>query len=211
MLIGTLSAVSKLGLQGCRVPAFVAGGVLPPRQRGKQYPLGIAHVIDWYRTFANLAAANASSDAAAAPAPLESLDLWPWLAGTVPASPRTEVVYDHRMNGTDSGWNTTLLPGHAMGALRVGRWKLVVGATKQASWYGHFTPNRSACGNSAIVDNAALSAGTGESGKCPSIAAAACTASPCLFDVQVCVHACGRYYDTLHACMWSLRHASSLH
>ena len=77
-----------------------------------------------------------SSDAAAAPAPLESLDLWPWLSGAAPASPRTEVVYDHRMNSTDRLWNTTLLPGHAMGALRVGRWKLVVGATKQASWYG---------------------------------------------------------------------------
>ena len=43
---------------GCRVPAFVAGGLLPAGQRGTQHPLGIAHIIDWYRTFANLAGAN---------------------------------------------------------------------------------------------------------------------------------------------------------
>ena len=35
-----------------------AGGFLPASQRGRSYEQGIAHVIDWYRTFALLAGAE---------------------------------------------------------------------------------------------------------------------------------------------------------
>lgn len=141
-------------------------------------------MIDWYRTFAALAGANASADASVAPAPLESLDLWPWLSGVDAASPRDEVVYDHRMNSTDPSWKTSTLPGFAMGALRVGRWKLIVGSTKQASWYGHFTPNSTACSADQVAVSTDYQYGSGEAGgKCPSIAFAECGDAPCLFDV----------------------------
>jgi hypothetical protein len=159
---------------GCRVPAFVTvtltspckvcyiqsvcilqgrggslyiiqGGFLPVGQRGKSYTAGLAHIIDWYKTFALLAGADPLGDQDTAPAPLESLDLWPWLSGQTADSPRNEIIYDHRMNTTDKRWNTSGLPGYASGALRVGDWKLLVGAQKQASWFGHFTPNASAC------------------------------------------------------------------
>ncbi len=138
------------------MPAFVCGGFLPASQKGKWFTAGIAHIIDCmttnanvdslskefanhyltiyhyylgYHTFGNLAGANISSDAATAPAPVESLDLWPWLSGAVTTSPRNEVVYDHRIriNGTGR-------PDYAVGALRVGQWKLMIGGENQASW-----------------------------------------------------------------------------
>jgi hypothetical protein len=120
-----------------------------------------------------LAGANVTADATSAPAVLESLDVWPWLSGVTATSPRTEIVYDHRMESTDPSYNTSHLPGNASGALRVGKWKLVVGATNQASWYGHFSPNKSACGHVGA-----------EGGACPSEAYTACTDAPCLFDME---------------------------
>ena len=131
---------------GTRVPCFIAGGFLPTAQRGKQFSTGMAHVLDWYTTFALLAGADPGADAArtAHLAPVESLDLWPWLSGKVAKSPRNEIVYDHRMNTSLPGADLRAYPGYAFGALRVGKWKLVVGPTRQADWYGHFTPNGTA-------------------------------------------------------------------
>lgn len=144
---------------GTRVPCFVAGGFLPASQRGRSYSSGIAHVADWYLTFASLAGADPFSDREGAPAPLDSLDLWPWLSGQADKSPRTEVVYDHRlMDKKDFNYS-------ARGALRVGDWKIVVGAQPQASWYGEFSPNQtdpkpslrySACGQTPCLYNLAV-------------------------------------------------------
>jgi hypothetical protein len=89
-----------------------------------------------------------------------------------------EIVYDHRMNSTDRLWNTSALPGYASGALRLGRWKLLVGPQAQAQWFGHFTPNKTACGPNASAPAKHLGAG-----KCPDISMRACEAKPCLFDL----------------------------
>ena len=82
------------------------------------------------------------------------------------------------MNSTDRLWNTSQLPGYASGALRVGKWKLLVGPQSQASWYGHFTPNASACGPNASSPPSHLGGG-----KCPDISTKACQSQPCLFDM----------------------------
>ena len=144
---------------GTRVPCFVAGGFLPASQRGRSYTSGIVHVADWYLTFANLAGADPFSDRERAPTPLDSHDMWPWLSGQVDESPRTEVVYDHRLMDKSGRFNYS-----ARGALRVGDWKIIVGTQPQASWYGQFSPIQtdprlslrySACGQTPCLYNLA--------------------------------------------------------
>ena len=138
---------------GIRTPAFVCGGFLGPKNRGKLL-YGLVAVADWYATFAVAASGTQayktdSSAAAAGLPPPDGLDLWPYISGAVVASPRTEIVLDHHMftnasatNGTCGGQVPFAVPGvAALGALRQGDWKLIVGPEAQAFWYGNFTPN----------------------------------------------------------------------
>ena len=53
----------------------------------------------------------------------------------------------------------------------------------QASWYGHFTPNKSACGPDGTHARTARTGVGG--GKCPYIGDAACASAPCLFDMSM--------------------------
>lgn len=119
---------------GCRTPTFVTGGALPAAMRGKQLD-GLAHVADWYATFAGLAGLPAEADPAG-PAPPESLNLWPWISGQTAASPRSKFVYAHEMYGAGGD------PTKAVGAIRDGDYKLIVGPLKEASWYGLFSPSK---------------------------------------------------------------------
>jgi hypothetical protein len=57
---------------GVRVPLAVSGGLLPPSARGKK-ATGLAHVSDWYKTFASLA--GASPEDTGGPSPMDSIDL----------------------------------------------------------------------------------------------------------------------------------------
>lgn len=149
---------------GVRVPAVVSGGALPASQRGlvSDDP---AHLVDLYATFAGLAGVPAADPFGPEPN-IDSLDLWPWLSGAAPASPRqantTVMVLDHSMYR-----NITT------GALRVGRHKLLVGGSFSsgvaphrgewaASWYGEFSPNASFPGTAFYA--------------CP-------PSAPCVFDV----------------------------
>ncbi len=59
-----------------------------------------------YSTFCALAGV---SPAGPGPAPLESLNLWPYLSGAAGSSPRTSIVHDHRM-----------FTNETTGAIRVG-------------------------------------------------------------------------------------------
>jgi arylsulfatase B len=136
---------------GFRCPAIVSGGALPAARRGTTTAgTGFMHIVDLYATFLSLAGVSDPSDPGG-PAPVESMNVWPWLSGAAPTSPRTSIALDHSMYavGTQGVW----------GALRVGDLKLLVGARggePQASWYGEFSPNASvpnpsldyyACGN----------------------------------------------------------------
>ena len=161
---------------GCRVPAFVSGGILPTRMHGQRLT-GLAHVADFYNTFSALAglpsgdpnnsntttssssshmSGNRSSSSSIssssssanldmpmpAPAPMDSLDLGPYWMGAAKASPRTEIIYDHRTPHTYG----IRKHNYTTGALRVGDYKLIVGqpsGESQATWYGHFSPNAS--------------------------------------------------------------------
>jgi arylsulfatase B len=158
---------------GIRVPTFVAGGVLPASMAGKHLD-GLVSVADWWATFAGLAGLAPTAPAAGPAAP-QSIDQWPYLSGVATAPPRTELVHDHHMftnasalNGTCAGQKPFSLPGYsALGALRQGDWKLLVGVEFQASWYGKFTPNIT--------------------GKVPADyeQVEACRDAPCLFNVRL--------------------------
>jgi len=145
---------------GVRVPAIVNGGYLPDSQRGKALS-GIGHVADWYSTFLTLAGINPADPSPFAPSPIDSINLWPWISGQQLSSPRTQVVLQH-----------TTLPNKglpALGAIREGNFKLLVGPQPFASWYGgpqnnYFSPNQSV--------------------PSPDQAVTACSyTKPCLFDV----------------------------
>jgi len=143
---------------GVRVPTFVSGGYLPSAMRGRVLH-GLAHVADWYATFSELAGLGAAAPSDG-PAPSTSTSLWGYVSGAAAASPRTELVHDHRMfaNGTSAaqqcnGQRWFEMPGkRALGALRSGRWKLFVGPEGFAAWYGTFSPNASVAPDLAPVD-----------------------------------------------------------
>eukprot|EP00937_MAST-01D_sp_MAST-1D-sp2_P005853 g5853.t1 len=80
---------------GTRATSFVSGGLVPAARRGAT-ERGYIHVCDWYRTILGLAGltdAQITDQRAAAAGfpPLDSLDVWPLLAGTNATSPRTEI------------------------------------------------------------------------------------------------------------------------
>jgi arylsulfatase I/J len=138
---------------GVKVPAFINGGVLPTGRRGKDTGTGVMSLVDWYSTLLAMAGLDPADPSPDAHAPIDSVNMWPWLSGQVPESPRSELVIDH-FNFT-FGSNLT----GTSGALRQGKYKLLVGlrgGETSASWYGQFTPNASnpvanisyaACGN----------------------------------------------------------------
>jgi len=158
---------------GVRVPTFVSGGALPASMKGKELD-GLVHVSDWFSTISAMAGLGELAPAAG-PAPASSHNLWPYISGAVKDSPRNELVHDHHMFTNASavipgsstrcgGQNPFQLPGYSsLGAIRVGKYKLIVGTEFQASWYGQFAPN-------TTVPK-------------PDVGVSACTQHPCLFDI----------------------------
>ena len=131
---------------GIRTSTFVAGGVLGPKNRGGTLH-GLVHVTDWYAVFAALATGNPTAHLDAAPAVAsvdnagatlpgtDAVNVWPYINGDQPVSPRAEIVHDHHMfrnasaaGGVCAGQKPFVVPGlPALGALRQGDWKLIVG------------------------------------------------------------------------------------
>jgi hypothetical protein len=99
---------------GVRAVAFVHSPLLPAAVRGTRRE-GLIHIADWYGTLARLAGAD-PTDSGVGKLPVDSVDLWPYLSGQVPTSPRTGLVL---------GFNFT--HSHPLqGALIVGVHKLIV-------------------------------------------------------------------------------------
>tara|TARA_B110000208_G_scaffold60322_1_gene78553 strand:- start:267 stop:2114 length:1848 start_codon:yes stop_codon:yes gene_type:complete len=96
---------------GIRPAAFVHSPLLPPAVAGTTYR-GIVHEVDWYATLIALAGAPA-------PPLLDGVNVWPTLVD--PTKPhRTEALISDRI-------------------LRVGKWKLVTGASSRAGRTGWCT------------------------------------------------------------------------
>ena len=107
---------------GVRVPAMVGGGLVPPAQRGTARG-GLVHVSDIYATALALAGLPPADGAWA---PVDGLNVWPYVSGAAPASPRALIVHEHNLFDGP--------PSH--GALRSGDLKLVIQAEPSADWYG---------------------------------------------------------------------------
>jgi len=129
---------------GLRVPAFVTGGFLPESARGRTLK-GMISIADWYATFANLAGARVNNSG---PARTDSVDQWPYITGEFSRSRRNVIVHTNLVSATEP----------VTGAIRVGKWKLLVGLQNLASWYAE-VPNRnvpsehSACGSAPCLFN----------------------------------------------------------
>ncbi len=126
---------------GTRVAAFVSGGAVPEAMRGKKLT-GYAHIADWYSTFCALAGVDPTDTQAAAAGlpPIDSLNLWPWLSGSVSESPRTEIPLsiNYDMGHRAVGFNSS--------ALIIGDMKLLVGVQLMSYHQGPAFPNASRYG-----------------------------------------------------------------
>lgn len=77
---------------GIRAAGFVSGGMIPDMVRKKPIK-GMIHIADWYATFCFLAGIDPYDENAAENKlpPVDSINLWPYIAGTVVESPRKEL------------------------------------------------------------------------------------------------------------------------
>ena len=71
--------------------------------------MGLAHITDWYATFATLAGvpAEAIADAVVDLPKTDSVSLWEYINGGESESPRTEIILDHHMFSEASSMNGT--------------------------------------------------------------------------------------------------------
>ena len=158
---------------GTRVPAFVTGGILPDSMRGKEHE-GLIHISDWHTTFCHLAGVDPTAGEPEANSPLDGMNAWGWLSGSIPLSPRREIVYDHNMyqsasSSTEPSACLNVSGACLHGALLYDGMKIVVGPEKQNDWFGWFSPNVSNPINRSS----------------PSVTTPACTwPRPCLFNIS---------------------------
>mmetsp|Transcript_125716 Transcript_125716/g.367326 ORF Transcript_125716/g.367326 Transcript_125716/m.367326 type:complete len:626 (-) Transcript_125716:132-2009(-) len=143
---------------GIRVNAFVSGGFLPPKARGRRLT-GLAALWDWYGTFASLAGVSSLDHRASVAGlpPVDSVDLWPYIAGDVVASPRTSIPLGssscvNASVGCINEWgdapSATVVQGLLLDerSLGGGLWKLLVGSIPMDGWQGPHYPNASTLG-----------------------------------------------------------------
>ena len=104
---------------GLRQSAFVSGGFLPEKMRGKT-SAALIHICDWYATFASLAGVDPHDIVPASLGevpPSDSLDMWPVISGMNHTSPRASMAVtpttlmvgdwkfiQHQPNVSDSAW-----------------------------------------------------------------------------------------------------------
>ena len=128
---------------GVRVNGFVAGGFLPEAMRGKTTD-GYIHIADWYATFCALAGVDPTDQIAAKAdlPPVDSLNMWPFISGEKPTSPRDDVPISYN----------TLISGD---------YKILTGDVIFASWTGTRYPNNTTppgrfpteeCGNGCLFN-----------------------------------------------------------
>eukprot|EP00448_Togula_jolla_P010811 CAMPEP_0170606214 /NCGR_PEP_ID=MMETSP0224-20130122/20389_1 /TAXON_ID=285029 /ORGANISM="Togula jolla, Strain CCCM 725" /LENGTH=539 /DNA_ID=CAMNT_0010931273 /DNA_START=74 /DNA_END=1690 /DNA_ORIENTATION=+ len=128
---------------GLRVPAFITGGFLPESSLGRTLT-GMISIADWYSTFINLAGARVNHSG---PASVDSADQWPYITGERSQSMRTIIAHTNLVSRNEP----------ATGAIRIDKWKLLVGQQNLASWYAGVpnsnSPEDTACGSAPCLFN----------------------------------------------------------
>lgn len=145
---------------GVRANALISGGLVPPAVRGTVAD-GLLAIEDWYVTFANLAGADAVDHRAAAAGlpPVEGYDVWPYLSGAAPASPRAEVWI-----GADSPAGGKPAQPFVQGLIRADGFKLLYDALNMNIWTGPQYPNETTA--RAPWHNTAFDCGTAAAPTC---------------------------------------------
>jgi arylsulfatase I/J len=160
---------------GIRVNAWLGGGAIDVSRRGSVLK-GLSTVWDWYATFANLAGVDDTVDHQAAVSglpPIDSFNLWPWLSGKQPSSPRDTIpigsssCIDPSQKPTTCinkwGWGntTTIVSGVIMqekdtikGEISSNTWKLLLGLQTMNGWQGPMYPNISTATDAFDFQNA---------------------------------------------------------
>ena len=124
---------------GVRVNAWVSGGYIQPSRRGVKLE-GLSTIWDWYTTFAHIGGIDDVTDHAAAESglpPVDGVNLWPYIAGDVKQSPRTEVLLGTgatAINGIVAVDTTTSSSPPKL-------WKRLEGGISQSGWTGPECPN----------------------------------------------------------------------
>ena len=138
---------------GMRVPALLAGGFLPVAARGRSLH-GLVDIADVFATFSHVAGLGPHAPPGGISSS-DSISMWPYIAGEVAVSPRSEVLhwFAHVLGNGDAwlgeqdGWQCARTSQtealYKYGAIRRGRYKLILGQNPWASWYGNFSPNAS--------------------------------------------------------------------
>lgn len=135
---------------GVRADAFVNGGLLPDKVRGKKLAGGrsYVHLCDFYATFCGLAGVDPADSAAERLGlpPVDSMDMWPLFSGENLTSPRTEILFTPlrglaNTSGSDPYDKTPSDMRDPM--IIVGEWKLILGVVDQCWWQGPQYPNGS--------------------------------------------------------------------
>lgn len=134
---------------GVRVAAFASGGFLPVEVRGTKLEANI-HITDWYTTFSHLAGVDHRDDAAVAAGlpQVDSLDVWPLVAGQNGTSPRWEIPLAVAGLGQDASTVPAGLSGAAdtpISALIQGDYKLIGGHYASGFHQAPEWPTEAAC------------------------------------------------------------------
>ena len=117
--------------------------------RGKKLD-GLAAICDWYATVAALASIDAVDPSPPAVAPLDSINLWPYLSGEVSESPRRQIEIGSTTCELPApgcinkwGWGdvVTIVQGLIEDRGAAGVWKLLVGRNPMNGWQGAYYPN----------------------------------------------------------------------
>jgi hypothetical protein len=61
------------------------------------------------------------------PAPIDSINQWEYISGATTTPARTDMIYEHRKFNNDTIYS---------GALRKGKFKLVLSREHEAGWFG---------------------------------------------------------------------------
>ena len=136
---------------GVRVNAYMSGGYLPSSLHGS-VAYGLSALCDVYTTLCALAGVDPTDDlAVAAGLPLvDGVNLWPWIIGEAPSSPRIEVPLGatnaevrHRPNrhGRGGSGDENDTGTIVQGLIRADGWKLLIGNVSQSFWQGPLYPN----------------------------------------------------------------------
>ena len=124
---------------GVRSLAFVNGGILPDKVRGKATD-GFIHIADWYTTFSKLAGVD-PSDSGPGKFPVDGLDVWPIITGENITTPHEEIMLGYNF-GRDE-----------VGAIIMGDYKLIVNKQFQDCDSLMWSPLHYPCVNGTVGEN----------------------------------------------------------